>query len=133
MEYDVEECIGNRLRKLSRIVDKEFRSILKNFDITESQLSILFVLSKLGRTEQGKIGEVLCLERSTVSRNVKLLERKQILKRSDAYRPEVELTESGKQLLQQILPLWGKLMDDLSEKLGGEGLVSLKNLEQKLG
>ncbi len=132
MKYDVEQCIGNRLRCLSRIVDGEFRSMLKSFDITENQVNILFALSKLGKTEQGKIGEALYLERSTVSRNIKLLERKDILYRTDAYRPEIEMTKEGRLLLEQILPIWENLMNRLSDSLGTEGLISLKKIEEKL-
>lgn len=132
MKYSVEQCIGNRLRRLSRKVDSEFRLMLKDFDITESQLSILFALSKLGKTEQGKIGEVLYLERSTVSRNVKLLENRSILSRTDAYRPEIEMTREGKLLLQQILPIWESLMNTLCDTIGEDGLLGLKKLEQKL-
>lgn len=132
MKYDVEQCIGNRLRCLSRIIDNQFRRMLKDFDITESQLSILFALSKLGKTEQGKIGEALFLERSTVSRNVKLLESRGILSRTDAYRPEIEITKQGDVLLQQILPIWESLMDGICNTLGEEGLYGLKTLEQKL-
>lgn len=132
MKYGVEQCIGNRLRCLSRIVDNEFRIMLKEFDITESQLSILFALSKLGKTEQGKIGETLHLERSTVSRNVKLLENRGVLSRTDAYRPEIEMTKQGELLLQQILPTWESLMDTLCETLGEDGLKGLEALEQKL-
>jgi len=87
MKYDLGHCIGNRLRCLSRIVDKQFRASLKDYNITESQLSILFALRKLGKIEQGKIGEALILERSTVSRNVKLLEKREIITRTSDYRP----------------------------------------------
>jgi DNA-binding MarR family transcriptional regulator len=103
MTYNVEQCIGNRLRCLSRIVDKDFRSSLKVFDITESQLSILFALTKLGKIEQGKIGEALVLERSTVSRNVKILERRGIITKSSDYRPEIELTTKRRYGEHQIL------------------------------
>jgi DNA-binding MarR family transcriptional regulator len=132
MKYNVEHCIGNRLRCLSRIVDKDFRLHLKNFDITESQLSILFALTKLGKVEQGKIGETLILERSTVSRNVKILERRGIITKSSDYRPEIELTQEGHKLVQTIAPIWESLMDTFMEKLGNEGLESLKSLENKL-
>jgi DNA-binding MarR family transcriptional regulator len=106
--------------------------MLKNFDITESQLSILFALSKLGKTEQGKIGETLCLERSTVSRSIKLLEKRGVLSRSNAYRPEIEMTKQGEILLQQILPVWESLMNTLTDTLGEDGLNGLKILEQKI-
>ncbi len=132
MKYNVEHCIGNRLRCLSRIVDKDFRSSLKAFDITESQLSILFALTKLGKVEQGKIGETLVLERSTVSRNVKLLEKRAIITKSAEYRPEIELTQKGHELVQTLIPIWELLMDSLMDKLGNEGLQNLELLEQKL-
>ena len=132
MKYNVEHCIGNRLRCLSRIVDKDFRSSLKDFDITESQLSILFALTKLGQVEQGKIGETLVLERSTVSRNVKILERRGIITKSSDYRPDIELTQKGRDLVQTIMPIWESLMDTFMDKLGNEGLENIKSLEQKL-
>lgn len=132
MTYNVEQCIGNRLRCLSRIVDKDFRSSLKVFDITESQLSILFALTKLGKIEQGKIGEALVLERSTVSRNVKILERRGIIIKSSDYRPAIELTQKGHDLIQTIMPIWESLMDTFMDKLGNEGMENIKSLEQKL-
>lgn len=132
MKFDVTQCIGNRLRCLSRIVDNEFRIMLKDFDITESQLSILFALSKLGKTEQRKIGDTLFLERSTVSRNIKLLENRGVVSRTAYYRPEIEMTKQGELLLHQILPIWESLMTNLCVTLGEEGLSGLKTLEQKL-
>jgi DNA-binding MarR family transcriptional regulator len=132
MKYDLEHCIGNRLRALSRIVDKQYRLKLKAFDITESQLSLLFALRKMGKVEQGKIGETLVLERSTVSRNVKLLEKREIITRTSDYRPEIELTTKGDELVNTLIPIWKTLMDDLMTKLGLEGLSPLETLENKL-
>ena len=132
MKYNIEHCIGNRIRCISRIVDKDFRSGLRGFDITESQLSILFALTKLGKVEQGKIGETLVLERSTVSRNVKLLEKREVITKSADYRPEIELTTKGHKLVQKLIPIWESLMDALMDKLGNDGLQNLKTLEQKL-
>ncbi len=132
MKFDLDFCIGNRLRCLSRIVDNEFRSKLKQFEITENQLSILFVLSKLGDAEQGKIGEILFLERSTVSRNVKLLEKRQIVTKTTDYHPVISLSEKGTDLLEQIVPVWESIMDKLVEKLDDEGLQDLVSLEERL-
>ena len=132
MKYDLGHCIGNRLRRLSRIVDRQFRTSLKAYDITESQLSILFVLRKLGEVEQGKIGEALVLERSTVSRNVKLLEKNGIVTRTSDYRPDIELTEKGNELVNTLIPIWEELMDDLIDKLGVDGMETIRTLEMKL-
>lgn len=132
MKYNYNHCIGNRLRCMSRIVDKEFRTTLKDFNITESQLSILFALSSLGKVEQGKIGEALILERSTVSRNVKLLEKRGIVIKTSDYRPEIELTTKGKELVTIITPYWENIMDNLMDKLGNDGMQLINSLEQKL-
>ncbi|NMH89842.1 MarR family winged helix-turn-helix transcriptional regulator [Flavivirga algicola] len=132
MKYNIEQCIGNRLRCLSRVVDRDFRASLKAFNITESQLSILFALTKLGKVDQGKIGEALFLERSTVSRNIKLLEKRGVLTKSSDYRPEIAITKKGLDLVQSIMPIWESLMTSFMDKLGHEGIESIKSLEQKL-
>lgn len=95
-------------------------------------MTILFALSKLGKVEQGKIGEILVLERSTVSRNVRLLEKKNLVARTENYRPEIELTKEGLELVNVLLPEWEKVMDELMDKLGNEGYKSIEKLEKKL-
>ena len=91
MKFDYEDCIGARVRQLSRIIDNHFRVHLKEIGITENQMTILFALKKMGLIDQGSIGIQLSLERSTISRSIKLLENKGYVKRTDAYRPEIEL------------------------------------------
>lgn len=128
----MQQCIGARVRRLSRIVDGYYRKCLAGYDITENQMTILFVLNTMGKVEQGKIGEVLVLERSTVSRNVKLLEKQKLLSRTAAYRPEIALTEEGQDLVNTLIPHWEKVMDELYEKLESEGLLALYKMEEKL-
>ncbi|TXN38248.1 MarR family transcriptional regulator [Flagellimonas hymeniacidonis] len=132
MKYKLEHCIGSRLRRLSRIADGEIRKVLGDYKISENQMTILFTMHELGRVEQGKIGEVLCLERSTVSRNIKLLEKQNLVSRSKEYRPEVELTVQGLDLVKVLVPEWENAMDVLVGQLQEDGMSSLKKLENKL-
>jgi DNA-binding MarR family transcriptional regulator len=132
MKYQLEHCIGSRLRRLSRIADSHLRKCLVNFDISENQMTILFALSELGKVEQGKIGAELCLERSTVSRNVKLLEKLKLVARTPDYRPKIELTAAGKTLVEKLIPLWEEVMDELMSKLGKAGTRPIETLEKKL-
>ncbi len=132
MKFDFKDCIGSRLRQLSRIVDNEFRRHLSDFDITENQMTILFALSKLDRVEQGIIGQVLSLERSTVSRNIKMLNAKGYIDRSSDYRPILTLSMEGKALVNILIPIWEEIMSELTQKLGDDGITHLKELEQKL-
>ena len=132
MKYELNNCIGLRLRRLSRIVDGYYRKNLIDYEITENQLTILFLLSETKKVEQGRIGKVLKLERSTVSRNIKLLEKKGLIKRTPEYKPEIELTTKGRKLAIELIPLWEKTMDELIAKLGDNGLQIIKKLEMKL-
>ncbi len=132
MKYQLEYCIGSRLRRLSRIADGHIRKFLGDYGITENQMTILFTLHELGNVEQGKVGEVLCLERSTVSRNIKLLEKQQLVIRTAAYRPEVSLTPQGMDLVKILIPQWEKAMDILTGQLKEDGLSSLQKLENKM-
>jgi len=131
MEYKVKECIGARLRKLSRITDSFYKSKLSDFGITESQVTILFILNETKEIEQGKIGQLLFLERSTISRNIKLMEERKLLTKTLEYRPIIELTTKGKNLVNNILPIWNEIMNELKIKIGKKGFDIIKELENK--
>ena len=132
MKYEIRECIGNRLRRLSRIVDKQFRSSLKDFDITENQMTLLFVLKNSGKVDQGFLGKILLLERSSISRNINVLYRKGYVGKSNEYRPQVYLTRIGKKLVMKLIPLWEKVMDKIISEIGEDSLEMISKLEQKL-
>jgi len=132
MKFDYQDCIGARIRQLSRKVDSYFRVHLKEIGITENQMTILFALKKMGLIEQGNIGVQLSLERSTVSRNIKLLEKKNLIQKTSQYRPEIELTRDGLELVAQLTPIWESIMGELFSKLERSGLDSLVNLESKI-
>jgi len=133
MKHELQDCVGARLRRLSRITDSYFRKFLAGFGITENQMTILFTLSKLGKVEQGKIGKTLVLERSTVSRNIRLLDKQSLIIRTAEYRPEIELTKKGKNLIKEIIPHWEKVMDELAVKLNNDGMKLIEDLERKMG
>jgi len=132
VKYNLQHCIGSRLRKLSRIANGYYRKQFLDFDITENQLTILFALKKMGKIEQGKIGQALVLERSTVSRNIKLLEKKDFIIKTTGNRPEIELSKKGTELVETLIPLWENAMDELIDKIGDEGMQHIKELEKKL-
>ena len=132
MKYQLEFCIGSRLRRLSRIADGHIRKFLGDYKITENQMTILFTMHELGKVEQGKVGEVLCLERSTVSRNVKLLENRGLISRTTDYRPEIELSAKGMELVSELIPHWEKATDILVDMLKEKGLGSLQEMEKRM-
>jgi DNA-binding MarR family transcriptional regulator len=132
MKYNLEHCIGNKLRRLSRIVDGHYRSNLKDFNITENQMTLLFLMHSMGSIDQGVLGKKLVLERSSISRNINVLNRNGYVGKSSDYRPQVFLTQKGNDLVKQLIPLWENTMDTIISEIGDEGIDMINKLEQKL-
>ena len=66
-------CISRKLMKCNRIVSTIFRQHFLPFGLSNSQISILFVVTKKGTVTQTELADILSLEKSTVSRNMQRL------------------------------------------------------------
>jgi DNA-binding MarR family transcriptional regulator len=86
----------------------------------------------MGTVDQGVIGKKLFLERSSVSRNVNVLERNGYVTKNAAYRPQIALTQEGTVLVEQLIPLWENIMDDIVSEIGNDGVEMINDLEKKL-
>jgi len=95
-------------------------------------MTILFALHSMGRVAQRKIGDNLALEKSTVSRNLRHLEKNGYVVRDNAYHPEVDLTPKGKKLVLQLIPLWEMVMDELVKKLDATVFDFIAEVEKKI-
>ncbi len=132
MKYKLNECIGARFRRITRTIDNVYRVNLSDTPVTEQQMTILFYLKMRGSCEQGLIGRDLVLERSTVSRNVKALVVMGFIIKSDDYRPTLNLSANGVQMVEKLIPIWEKIMDQLIMEIGDENLALIQGIESKL-
>jgi len=127
---DPRTCISSKILKCQRVISGIYRKHLKPFEITSSQLSILFISTKLENVNQAKLSEILKLEKSTISRNLKrLLDRKLIRKDKGQI---IIITHVGKLLLEQIIPEWEKAKIETKKALKKEGEIALDLLLGKL-
>lgn len=133
MKYEIQECIGSRLRGLSRQVDSIYRSHLEGTDVTVNQLNIMFALYKTGEIEQIEIGRILNLERSSLSRNLtRLVDQNFIEKVGAVNRPKIALTEFGINKVKELLPIWEKTMDELHELINETAISGFDKFELAL-
>lgn len=113
-------CISSKVRRLNRLVANIFRKYILPFDITSSQLSILFILSK---NEQGfsqkELSQFSVLEKSSLHRNLKRMIERELVSRAEF--PIIKITEKGKQLTNDIIPEWEKAMAEVRGIMGEEG------------
>lgn len=128
--FNPSECISGKVMRLNRITAKVFRKYLIPFNITNSQLSILFVLTKKGGLTQKQLSNIVQLEKSSLNRNLNRLYDKNYLSRTDF--PRIQITHFGKSFVNNIIPEWRKAMDEISELLGEDGKTALDLVHTKL-
>lgn len=124
------DCISSKMMRCNRIVANIFRNHLKDTDITNSQLSILFYVAKSKNVTQTDISIFLAMEKSTVNRNIKRLLSKGYLE--SEFNSVLNTTNKGNRVLEKIIPKWNNAMSEVEKILGKEGLSSLDIIQTKL-
>ncbi len=83
---------------------------MKPSGVLPTQFTLLVATRALGPVAISKMAEVLVIDRTTLTRNLKPLEREGLLSvvpgKEDQRSREVSLTSKGLKRLEQTLPLW---------------------------
>ena len=129
-------CIAVRLRLLNRVITKFYDDALRPLGLKVSQLNILIVTARLGLARPAQVCEILQLDVSTLSRNVKPLQAHgwlEVVSEEDARSQPFRLTAQGKRLIEKAIPAWEKAQQRASELLGSEGIALLDKAAKKVG
>jgi len=133
-----ESCMGMRVRRAARVVANHYDKHLKPTGLKGTQFTLLNTILMNPAANIGQLADVLGLDRTTLNRNLKPLERKGLISSGSGKDPRtrtLKLTKEGTKILQNALPYWleaqsgvldtvehriKRLMDGLSEleKLG---------------
>lgn len=128
-------CIAVRLRLLNRVVTNLYDDALRPLGLKVSQLNILIVTAKLGLARPAQVCEILQLDASTLSRNVKPLQAHgwlEVVSDEDARAQPFRLTAQGRRLIEKAVPAWEEAQRQATELLGSEGIVLLDRAAGKL-
>ncbi|MDD1960327.1 MAG: MarR family transcriptional regulator [Pseudomonas capeferrum] len=128
------ECICTHLRRAARGVSRHYDEALAGFGVNVAQFSLLRHLQRLDRPSITTLAEAMGLERSTLGRNLRVLEADGLVALADGDDQRnrvVLLTEPGKALLQAAYPAWEQAQELLVERLGvGQRDELVRLLEQ---
>ncbi len=128
--FDPRTCISGKIMRVTRLIANVFRKYLQDLNVTNSQISILFILSKKREISQKELSQIAKLEKSSLSRNLTRLIDKGYLLKLDSSR--IKITSAGLDFVNEIIPHWNKAMNEIREILGEEGEQALSLLHQKL-
>lgn len=132
MKFKPTQCISARINIIKRKVDGIYRNHLSVLDITESQSSILLVLNEYKTLSQGQLAKILCLERSSLSRNLTRLKERGYIKGTPDYHPTIALTAKGEKFMGVLLPVWDRAMLEIDGIIGNEGWMQFEGFEKAL-
>ena len=122
-------CLASRqaARKITRLYD----SYMQGSGVRATQFTILSQLMLRGEMPIGKLAGLLGMERTTLSRNLTLLEGKGWISISAGDDPRarmIEITTQGRSLVRRGFPYWSKAQAHIGKLLGADGQAALKLL-----
>ena len=132
----VRSCIAVRVRLLNRVITNLYDDALRPLGLKVSQLNLLIVTARLGLARPAEVCELLQLDASTLSRNVKPLQAHgwlEVVPDEDARAQPFRLTQRGKRLIEKAVPAWEEAQRRAGELLGDEGFALLDKAARKVG
>lgn len=123
------QCIGARVRMLNRIVTRIYDEMLRSQGIKFSQMNILTVIALRGPIQPAEVGRILSIEKSTISRNVRLMESSgwiETLPGDGGNTHLLRLTRPGRQLYKKAAPQWDAAQKKLTKLLGADTTAAIQ-------
>ena len=118
------DCLCFRARRAARAITRAYDAALRPTGLQATQVTLLNVvaLGPEGARPMGQLAEILALEISTLTRNLRPLERAGLIgitrSENDRRVRVVRLTEAGKVRLAAALPHWHRAHAEIVATLG---------------
>lgn len=129
------ECSCVAIRRTARALTQFYDSMLEPSGIKVTQLSLLRAVRRLGAPNISALAEELELDRTTLGRNLAVIERNGLVlvaAGDDLRERTVTLTAAGEQALAIAAPLWDAAQARIAERLGAERLAQFNGLLAEL-
>jgi DNA-binding MarR family transcriptional regulator len=114
-------CVCSNLRKASRLITQTYDEFLRPSGLRGTQFGLLMVVRGFGKITVTKLADWAIMDRTTVTRNLKLLEKKGLVNiepGKDQRERVVTLTDNGFKALVSALPYWEEAQHHVAEICG---------------
>jgi|Tabmets5t2r1_1033131.scaffolds.fasta_scaffold29848_1 DNA-binding MarR family transcriptional regulator len=116
-------CLGVRIGRLHRVVARRFDQALRPLGLTLPQLEVLGVLMLRGPLKPTAVADALEVERSTISRNLALMQQRGWIALDPApsgRAASATITKQGIEILAQAKTAWAQAQAYVVGGLGSE-------------
>jgi DNA-binding MarR family transcriptional regulator len=121
-------CACASLRRASRAVSQLYDGQLRASGLTASQFTLLQVLERAGAVTQGRLGRILVLDSTTLTRTLRTLEKRGWIRRregEDRRERRISLTAAGRARYRRALPAWTRAQATLRAGVGRRAWANL--------
>jgi DNA-binding MarR family transcriptional regulator len=116
-----DRCLCLHVQRAARVLARRFDDALRPFGLTSGQFSLLTSLNRAIPPSFGTVAAVLAMDRTTLTANLKPLERRRLVKiapdRNDRRNRLLHLTRAGQRLLEEALPVWRETHATLENRI----------------
>ena len=114
-------CACANLRRAARAVTRMYNQELRSNGLELTQFTLLMALNLTGETTQGELGNLLALDTTTLTRTLRLLLKRGLIRATqgdDRRQRLLSLTAEGRQKFQRSRPRWERAQRRLQAALG---------------
>jgi len=118
-----DNCLCLHVQRAARVLARRFDDALRPVGLTSGQFSLLTSLNRPEPPSIGMVANVLAMDRTTLTANLKPLERRKLVKivpdKNDKRNRLVNLTKAGHRLLEEALPIWRETHGAIEKRVAG--------------
>ena len=130
-EVDHPNCYCIDLRSAALRLTQIYDDALASTGLNITQFSLLAAIQSLDAPTLSMLASESHLERSTLGRNLKVLEKMEYIETrtgSDARSKTIHLSRKGKAAFRRAWPIWRGVQKELTGRLGADGRTHLDTL-----
>jgi DNA-binding MarR family transcriptional regulator len=128
-------CLCASFRRATRALTQHYDEAMRPTGLRATQFTLLQALSLTGEVTQGRLGQILAMDSTTLTRTLEIMSRRGwVAKKQGKDRRErrLGLTKAGQAQFERALTRWDKLQADLRRRLGAEPWDSLMQLTRNV-
>ena len=117
-------CVCANLRKKTRVVTQLYDKLLQPTGLKVTQYSMLANIDQQRSVSISRLGEILLLDQTTITRNINLLKQNGYVDLTrdpqDARAKVITLTDKGIEKLNEAAPIWQEIQERIINDIGIE-------------
>ncbi len=126
-----DRCLCLHAQRAARALARRFDRAFKPFGLTNGQYSLMVALNRPEPPRMADLAPFLAMDRTTLTAALKPLVRRGLVEviadEQDARARRLLLTEAGRDLLAQAVPVWRATHDAVDREMAGRDLAGLKD------